>query len=152
LLQTFAAIVTISRQHDIDIRKEVIVTFNIRLSCDFLPSPSLATSLSLAPASEILPATVLLPQARHSSAMGTKRTIPLEGETRSMDSMCFCSTAVLRLLVAGWISEGRAVMVKEETLVMQEGDDSRGRIAIVSCGKLVGKGDEKVLLVFNLAF
>lgn len=77
------------------------ITFNIRLSCDLLPSPSLATSLSLAPASEILPATVLLPQARHSSVVGTKRTIPLEGGTRRMVSMCFCSTAVLRLLVAG---------------------------------------------------
>lgn len=34
---------------------------------------------------------------------------------------------------------------------MDKGDDGGRRIAIVSCGKLVGEGDEKVLLVFNLS-
>jgi hypothetical protein len=35
-------------------------------------------------------------------------------------------------------------------LAVEEGDDGRRRIAVVPCGELVGKGDEEVLLVFNL--
>ncbi len=57
------------------------------------------------------PKTVLPFVARYSSEMPTKRTTPLSGVTPRESAMNVCIITAFRLLVVGWIWEGRAVMV-----------------------------------------
>lgn len=60
----------------------------------------------------ISPSIVVPLVARNSSAMPTKRTTPRSGDTPRQSDMKFWISAALRLLVVGWIWDGRAVRVK----------------------------------------
>lgn len=76
------------------------------------PTRSLGSSSEDRLSRSISPNTVFPPVARHSSAIGTKRTTPRSEPTPRASVMNVERRAALRLLVVDWRAEGRAVRVR----------------------------------------